>query len=146
MYTRMYVRVLNEKHMAPVHADNRLLQTMIALAICTFIAGGAAWIEHPSESWKPDLLQWLTMQWGIRCSYVDQCMTGAPSRKPTDFLSLGMPSENEIAQLPNEGLCDQRHTHVALRGKCPDGSWATPPLSSTSHSYVKLWQKQLLLM
>eukprot|EP00972_Heterocapsa_arctica_P064163 9468573-Heterocapsa_arctica.AAC.1 len=88
-------------------------------------------MEHPAEpSWAPSApSSWqlpevilLIDELGGHKQYIDQCMCGAPHKKPTELLAVGLPSlPRRIAELAAGGICDKSHVHVTLAGTNDDG-------------------------
>ena len=96
-------------------------------------------IEHPDKAtWKPSHpSSWLIPQTAnfvgtglAKTARIDQCMCGAPSKKPARLLHVNLESfDDRLAQLPNAGRCNHgRDGHtVTLKGVDSNGRFLTSP-------------------
>ena len=122
------LRDLPCKYHKQVWVGNVLSRSCIELAVRAAACGAFGIIEHPDPSWLKD--EQVPSSWGIaetlllselECVQViklDQCMVGAPSRKPTKLLSVNLPDlELRVGQLPGGGTCCHRKHYVVLRGR-----------------------------
>ena len=114
---------------APLRATIR----MVFAALCS--PSTAVIMEHPRRpDWMPlapssRLLPGLRYLAGLpNCEAhdVDQCMLGAPSKKPTTLLCLQMKGINLLREAPT--TCNGQHVHATtLRGLDSDGLFRTAP-------------------
>ena len=87
-----------------------LLRTMVLFLAAARTYGFAAIMEHPAEPvgfssapalWKLPELRTLAAAEGVQKVLVDQCCLGAPWRKPTCLLAVGVPElETLVRTLP----------------------------------------------
>ena len=92
-------------------------------------------MEHPRKptslptapsSWMIPELRFLASLPNCNAVDVDQCMTGAPSKKPTTLLCLQVNNLQQLLDAPL--LCDGSHVHSkVLRGLDADGLFRTAP-------------------
>ena len=92
-------------------------------------------MEHPAEpswapwapsSWQLPELQHLVARLGAREHYIDQCMAGAPHKKPTQLLAVGLSTlQQRIDEMAGGGVCDRSHTHAELVGLDEHGFYRT---------------------
>ena len=94
-------------------------------------------MEHPAEpTWRPEApsswqlpeLRALAAHPEAKLCYVDQCMFGAPSQKPTGLMAVQCPQLLALLQVHrNAGRCNGGHLHVNLMQRLPDGRFGTAP-------------------
>ena len=84
------------------------------------------WVPLAPSSWLLPELRYIASLPCAQAVDVDQCMFGAPSRKPTTLLLLQVKHAQELLQLPR--ICDGQHTHQqVLRGIDENGLFRTAP-------------------
>ena len=81
--------------------------------------------QAPS-SWMVPELQYLAGLTSCKAVDVDQCMLGAPSKKPTTLLCLQVKRLQLLLDAPT--TCDRSHNHATtLRGLDENGLFRTAP-------------------
>ena len=118
-----------------VDLGNALLRTMILFLYVAAAKGLAALMEHPAEptwapeapsSWQLPEMRHAVARLGARAHYVDQCMTGAAYKKPSQLLSVGLDTLGDhIEGMAQGGVCNGLHDHVTLTGREEDGAYRT---------------------
>ena len=115
---------------------NALLRATIRMFFAALTAPGTAVImEHPKRpswvplapsSWLVPELKYIARQANCLTPDIDQCMFGAPSKKPTTLLCLQVQHLDLLRNMPH--VCDGNHEHATvLRGLDSEGLFRTAP-------------------
>ena len=133
-----------------VALGNALMRTVILCLAAARVYGFAAVMEHPQlpswmpqapSSWKLPELKLLARAGGTECVHLDQCCCGAPWKKPTKLLAVGIPELGQlVAKLPGGGRCCPAlgHSRVTLSGKGEDGVYRTVPATTYNSVMCKV--------
>ena len=85
-----------------------------------------SWLPKAPSSWMIPELRFLASLSNCKAVDVDQCMMGAPSKKPTTLLCLQVNNLQQLLDAPR--LCDGSHVHAkVLRGLDEAGLFRTAP-------------------
>ncbi len=133
------VRNLNARERAQVHSGNVLLRTSLYFAHLAACTNMTMVQEHPAQpDWLPGAAScWLLARVrslltlpAVTLHTIDQCMYGAPARKPTSLLRINMPSvATALAAHPSRGRCTHGPAaHQTALGLHPDCTYRTSPL------------------
>ena len=130
---------LKTRHALQVSIGNDLLQCAILFMTIAQITGATAILEHPAKPEEPELPNiWrlpetvvLYGRPGVRLLRFHQCCAGAAWRKPTFFLTVGLP-DLTLKDLKFGGQCPGHpgHKHEALIGRDVNGKFKTAPAKS----------------
>ena len=132
---------------------NALLQTMAVLLYAAARLNIGAIMEHPAcwsstpqapSVWRLPELRFLVDGGWARLHTFDQCMTGAPFKKPTSLLAVACRAQFFLDKLGNCGRCNGLHVHEELRGYDADGRFATAKAKQYGPGFSQLLARILL--
>ena len=126
---------LTKTEAVQVQLGNDLLRTMMLFLYMAAASGLAALMEHPARpSWRPSApSSWLLPEMihlttlpDVKMHYVDQCTMGTSYKKPTQLLSVNMPTLlHHIQGKAAGGRCNGLHKHTSLMGRTSTGEFNT---------------------
>ena len=129
---------LNRHEWAQVRIGSRLVYFIFEIILELAAAGGCGFIEHPqwplwaikhdpASIWSSKQARWIKTL--ACCSVVsfDQCIVGAPAKKPTTLLLLRLDSlRHELLCTGHAGRCPHRAgAHEKLQGRTDQGVFRT---------------------
>ena len=128
--------MFEESRANSIAVGNPLLRATIKMLFAALFSPTTAVImEHPRRpewmplapsSWLLPELRYLAALPNCEAHDVDQCMLGAPSKKPTTLLCLQVKCINLLREAPT--TCNRQHVHATtLRGLDADGLFRTAP-------------------
>ena len=139
---------LQPRHWRQVMTGTDLVYALIDLLVTAATLGLSGFMEHPAfPCWRIErrpcsIWSWQAVKWLAKmpCTQVvtfDQCIHGAPSRKPTTILTVRLPWFRELVQSRGEcGRCPHRAGHAALIGKDQQGKFKTEQADTHVSYYI----------
>ena len=104
-----------------MEVGNALIRAQVLLMYAALAYGFAALMEHPTDTqvrpqapsvWQLPELRHLEAQDLVETVLLDQCVAGAPWRKPTKLLAVRMPGVAlRVRRLPGRGRCQPTLGH-----------------------------------
>ena len=133
-----------------ISIGNALLRATIRMffaALCSPATGvimehprKPSWMPQAPSSWLLPELEYFADLPNCEAHHVDQCMLGAPNKKPTTLLCLQVKCIHILKQTPT--TCDQQHQHATtLRGVDDNELFRTAPAKQYPRGMCSLLAK-----